>query len=71
MRQWCQYRSKLSLDTQVHRSVSYAMEKEGGGAVILRLTSAQYFSGMPAALDGRRGKQCTRQDLHMLLCDMN
>jgi len=26
------------------------MVKEGGGAVILRLTSAQYFSGMPTAL---------------------
>lgn len=40
---------KIQFNTQV---VCYAMEKDGGGAVILRLTSAQYFSGMPAALNG-------------------
>ena len=44
------YRTELSLDT--HNEFGHDMVKEGGGAVILRLTSAQYFSGMPAVLHG-------------------
>ena len=56
---WCLVQ-KIEFHTQV---VGYAMEKEGGGAVILRLTSAQYFSGMPAALNRRRGVQSNKQDL--------
>ena len=47
---------KLSSD----KKASYAIEKEGGGAVILRLTSAQYFSGMPAALHRTGEGACVR-----------
>ncbi len=38
-------------NVQLKFSVYVNMVKEAGGAVILLLTSAQYLSGMPAALN--------------------
>ncbi len=46
----CRSNTAMPLKCAVVHGVGQDMVKEGGGAVILRLTSAQYLSGIPAAL---------------------
>ena len=50
----------VGTEIEFRQKAGYAIEKEGGGAVILRLTSAQYFSGMPAALHRTGEEACIR-----------